>query len=381
VIMRMRIVFVRSNDYDITPAIPRALQASEGIFTEVRILCWDRNNSRLPSKSYIDEIEIKRFIKTVSARSIRIVWVTFLYQCWVFWNLVRIRCDVVQACGFISGVPVGLACFLMRRKFVYDMRDPFALCYKFSNPMRRLAYAVDWCIMGLATAFVIPTDRYVHYLGRWGRSKREVFEIPNTCHDSLEELPSVSDIIPPKQEGVVRLAYLGYLANSSGSQWLLDFCRERKSGAELLIAGNCPPGELKTKLQSTPNCTFLGRLPYEKALSLMRESDAVTLLYDPDLPKLSISSSTKFFEAMMVGTPVLISRGVSMADLVEEKGLGFVVEYGHMEGLKGIVEQLRDRKKMADMRVRCRQYYLDNLKLSKELVKYRDFYLRLVKTG
>lgn len=375
----MRIVFVRSNDYDITPAIPRALEASEGIFKEVHILCWNRHNKQLASESNADGIKIKRFMmKTPKPRSFRVFLCTLIYQSWVFWNLVQIRGDVVHVCGFVSGVPAGLACLLTRRKFVYDMRDPFALCYKFSNPMRRLAYAADWCIMGLATAFVLPTDRYIHYLGRWGRSKREVCIIPNTCHDLLKELPSVSDIVSPIRPGGVRLAYLGYLTHNRGSQWLLDFCRQCKESIELLVAGGCRSEELKAKFRSTANVQFLGRLSYVKALALMREVDVVTILYYPSWPVNRVLDPTKFYEAMMVGTPVLISRGVSIAEMVEKNELGFVVEHGSIEGLGEAVRDLRDRRKMAEMRTRCRQYYLDNLKLSKELVRYGDFYLRLV---
>ena len=276
----MRIVFVRSNDYDTTPAIPRALEASEGIFKEVHILCWNRHNRQLPSESNADGIKIKRFMtKTPKPRSFRIFLCTLLYQCWVFWHLIRIRGDVVQTCDLDSGFPAGLACLIMRRKFVYDIRDPFALCYKFSPLARRLIYALDWCVMGLATAFVIPTDRYIHYLGRWGRSKREVCVIPNTCHDLLEELPSVSDIVSPTKPGDIRLAYLGCLTHNRGSQWLLDFCRQRKESVELLVAGGCRSEELKAKFKSTANVQFLGRLSYVKALALMREVDVVTILY------------------------------------------------------------------------------------------------------
>lgn len=379
VIARMRIVFLRSNDYDITPAIPRALEASEGLFDEVHVLCWNRHNRSLPREVYENGIRIRRFMtRTPRPRSIRILFATLLYQGWVFFNLLRIRADVVHACGVTSGFSAGLACCLLRKTFVYDIRDPFALCYKCSPLIRRLAYGVDWCVMGLASAFVVPTRRYVAYMGRWGRSDRGIHVIPNTCHDLRASLPSVSAMCGPAKTGVVRLAYLGYLTANRGSQWLLDLCQRDGKSIELLVAGGCRSAELQAQFESMHNIRFLGWVPYNSSLALMREADAVTILYDPSLPVNRVLDPTKFYEAMMVGTPVLVSAGVSVADEVERNGLGFVVEHGDIESLHEVVDSLKDHMKMSNLRARCRKYYVENMQLSKDLAEYRDFYLRLV---
>jgi len=377
----MKVVFVRSNDYDITPAIPRAMEASKGIFGEVCILCWNRLNRQVPQESHDDGIWVKRFmVKAPRPRSHLTVPYTLLYQAWVFWNLICIRPDVVHACGWDSGAPVGLACRILRRRFVYDIRDPFAMCYRCSWLLRGIIYAYDWCIMAMASAFVLPTDRYVPYLGRWGTSGREICVIPNACHDLLAELPRDPGTTSLKRAKPVRLAYLGYLTENRGSQWLLDLCRESDGGVELIVAGGCRSASLQTEFESNPNVRFLGQVPYFRSLSLMRDVDAVTILYDPGWPVNRVLDPTKFYEAMMVGTPVLVSEGVSIAGQVAENGLGFVVPHGSMEGLRNAVQCLSDRETMAAMRRRCRQYYLDNLQLSKALTGYRAFYLHLVQT-
>ena len=375
----MRVVFVRSNDHDITPAIPRALEATQGVFDEVHVLCWNRLNEQVPPESREACVRVKRFmVKAPKPRSFWVVLYTLLYQAWVFWNLIHIRPDVVHACGWDSGAPAALACWILRKRLVYDIRDPFAVCYRCSPLVHKIMYAFDWCVMAMASAFVVPTDRYVPYLGRWGRSGREICIVPNTCHDLLAELPHDVDTASPKPAETVRLAYLGYLTENRGSQWLLDLCRESDGGVELIVAGGCRSSVLQAEFESSPNVRFLGRVPYLRSLSLMRDGDAVTLLYDPDWPINRVLDPTKFYEAMMVGTPVLVSEGVSIAGLVAENGLGFVVRHGSLEGLRNAVQCLRDRETMAAMRSRCRQYYLDNLRLSKALMGYRTFYLHLI---
>jgi glycosyltransferase involved in cell wall biosynthesis len=216
-------------------------------------------------------------------------------------------------------------------------------------------------------------------MGRWGNSGREILEIPNTCHDLLDRLPSVREILPPKRNGIIRLAYMGYLDASRGSRWLLDLCGDHSNKVELVVAGDCRSKELAAELRSTPNVIYVGRLPYEEALSLMCEMDAVTIFCDLGKPSYRIADPTKFYDAMMVGTPVLATAGTSIDKLVSENKLGYVLEHNSMDDLCRAVRELRNLGKKASMRARCRQYYLDNLRLSEKLVGYRQFYSRVTK--
>lgn len=373
------IIFVRANNYDCTPAIPRALAANKGIFSSVHVLCWNRSKRVESEAISFDGVKVKQFMHPAPQRSFKVVLLTLWYECWLFWNLLSIKSDVIQVCSIVSAVTAGIVALLTRRRLIYDMRDPFALSYHFPGSIKKIAYAVDWIAMGLSSAFIVPTSRYIPYLGRWAKSKREVFEIPNTCHDLLEQLPSVKNILPPKQEGIIRLAYMGYLDESRGSRWLLDFSNDNSNEVELVIAGNCRSEKLAVELESTPNIIYVGRVPYKIALSLMHEMDAVTIFFDPNVESCSIGDPTKFYEAMMVGTPVLVNFGTSVHNVVSENRLGFTIEYGNMNELHEVVEKLRDTEETNRLRARCRQYYLDNLRLSKELKRYRQFYLRLKK--
>jgi len=376
----LSIVFVRSGNYDCSPAIPRAIEASREVFSKINILCWNRYGRDDPKEMIVEGVRIRSFMKTAPQRSLKVILLTIWFQFWLLWNLLRIKSNVIQVFDIQSVFPASIIALLARRRLIYDMRDPFALCYRFTWILQKIAYAADWVVMGISSAFVIPTSRYVPYIGLWGKSKRQIFEIPNTCHDVLDQLPSIDEILPPRKAGIIRLSYMGYLDASRGSQWLLDFCSDNANRTELLVAGKCHSIELTEKLESTHNVIYLGRLPYNSALSLTRQVDAVTIFYDPAVPVNRVLDPTKFYEAMMVGTAVLVSRAMSMDSLVTKNKLGYVVEHGSVDGLRWAVEKLRDPEEKQQLQKRCRQYYLDNLQLPEKLVQYRQFYLRTTKS-
>jgi hypothetical protein len=43
--------FVRASLHDVTPAIPRALEATAGLFARRVVLCWDRTGTGLSTPS------------------------------------------------------------------------------------------------------------------------------------------------------------------------------------------------------------------------------------------------------------------------------------------------------------------------------------------
>lgn len=373
----MRMVFARSHYYNSTPAIPRALEAGRGIFANVRILAWNRRKRDLPKSMRVEDgARVEHFTLTAPPRSAGIVLVSILFEFWIFFRLLFMRFDAVQACDIFCALPAAIVCRLTGRKMIYDIRDPWAVSLKYPNIINKAVYAVDWCAMGMAHAFVVPTSRYISYMGRWGKTK-PVLEIPNTCHDWLDRLPSLEGRLAPKRPGYVRLAYLGYLVNGRGGDWLLEFVSDDANKTELVVAGDSGRAEIQERLRQTPNVHYLGHVPYAEALAAMHESDATTLLYDPDHEINRILDPTKFYDAMMLGRPVIASRGMSRSSTVEEHGLGYAVPHGSDAALREAIESLRDEAEVEEMRTRCREYYLRHYPLDQFIGNYRDFYRRL----
>lgn len=407
----MTLVIIRANPHDINPAIPRALEASRGSFDRTCVLCWNHMGLPLTDSDTVEGVPILRFNLRLSGFGLRAVVGVLWYQLWVLGHLLRLRPRVVQALDLYSMVPAAVARLLLGCRLIYDMRDPFALSFDFSAVARKTAYAIDWLLMGLSTAFVVPERSRVPYLGRWGRSRRAVAVVLNTCHDALARARAVEiePVAPhPKRQAAaevaenaertgrgkkrtkkaaagsglpVRIAFLGYVAESRGLRSLLDLCRQADSPAELWVAGTCSPPSLQDELQACPNVRWWGRCPWLKCLALIREADVVAILYDPKVAVNRMAAPNKLYESLMLGRPVLVAKGMELGDWVQREGLGYVVAYNDVAALKTVVQSMADRHERSRMQQRCRSYFLRHLTLDRELEKYRAFYRARVGRG
>ena len=369
-------VFVRANPHDVNQAIPRALEAARGQFDRLVVLCWNHKGLAANDAQVLDGVEIRRFGFVMNGPGVRAVIGIVLYQLWALRQILVLRPDVVQGFDVYSMAPSALGRLLTGCRCVYDMRDPFALSYDFSPLVRRAAYCADWILMGLSTAFIVPDESRIPYLGRWG-DLRPIAVIKNTCHDRLKQVESMSlEDVPPK-DGRVRIVYLGYLAYSRGANDLLTLSRDPQVATEVWLAGSCSPPELEAQFKASPNARWWGKCSWMKSLVLTRSSDLTSILYDPKVAVNRIAAPNKMYESLMLGTPILVAEGMLQAELVRREGLGYVVPYGDVQALKKVVADLSDPDKAKRMRQRCREYFLKHSSLAGELDKYRAFYRRL----
>lgn len=367
------ITYVRTERYNVTEAIPRAMEAAEGIFERVTVLGWNRDGVEPAPMPPSDRATTEYFESPMPVGVAGRVRAAASFMRWVAQRLRRSRPEVVQAFDIFAALSSGLACAASGSTCIYDVRDPFSQSYSFPLLVKPWAYSADWLTMALSAAFVVPVEERVAYLGRWA-ARRPVCVIRNTCHDELDELEPPPFLEDRLDSQTVRIAYLGYLVPSRGASLLLDLCPREGDGVELWSAGTCRSEALRSRFESTQGAHWLGLVPRRQALGLMRASDAVALLYDPAIPVNRLAAPNKFYEALMTGTPVIVSRGMSLAETVEKERLGFAIEYGDPCALQRVVASLRDADRRRELRRRCREYFLAHCTLGEELERYRAFY-------
>jgi len=85
-------------------------------------------------------------------------------------------------------------------------------------------------------------------------------------------------------------------------------------------------------------------MSHPDALRKMEEADVVALLYDPEVLANRYAAPNKFYEAMMLGRPVVTSDGIPVAEWVRKHDCGYVVRYGDVEGLARILRRIREKR-------------------------------------
>lgn len=175
------------------------------------------------------------------------------------------------------------------------------------------------------------------------KSKAHLEYIPNGFdHTGVLDKPYEHPIL--KEKGF-KLVYTGALSNYYAIGSLLGaakFLKTTHSNLIVLIAGD---GEDREQYEAyknehkLDNVYFLGFLPKENMLSLIRQCDAAFLgLKDTKANQLGISTN-KLYEYMYAKSPVIASYNTDH-DIVKESGAGLTVEPESAEAIADAIEKI-----------------------------------------
>jgi glycosyltransferase involved in cell wall biosynthesis len=112
---------------------------------------------------------------------------------------------------------------------------------------------------------------------------------------------------------------------------------------------------------------FLGQLPYDKYLTVLRISSAHVYLTVPFV------LSWSMLEAMSAGCLLIGSNTAPVLEALEHRKNGLVVDFFSPTGIADAVDEALDnRKKMNALRKRARQFVIDNYTVQRSLTQYRE---------
>jgi glycosyltransferase involved in cell wall biosynthesis len=210
-----------------------------------------------------------------------------------------------------------------------------------------------------------------------GASDKPVAVVRNTSHDILHLLPQES-MISRDDASTSQLAYLGFLVETRGLGQVIHAASKLGSSLNIWVAGKPRDKAVIEQLSGLSNVHFLGILPRSEALAVMRDADAVLMVYDTSIEVNRMAAPNKFYEALMVGTPVICSSGMSLAKIVKERDVGFVVDYGDLDCILSVTSILGDEANRQARRKRCRELFLNQYQLKFDIHRYTRFYREIV---
>jgi len=202
--------------------------------------------------------------------------------------------------------------------------------------------------------------------------------LPGYDTDGFAQLPSKGGFRKRFAVGEKNIIlFLGRIHQIKGIDFLVrSFHKlvQERSNTILAIAG--PDDGYKTvidtlvrELNLEDKVLFTGFLSGEDKLSALVDADLLvqTSIYErgPGSP----------FEAVLCGTPIIVTGETGAGDVVNKLDAGYLVGYGDESGLKGLMQQILDNPAEARTKTRgARQYIIKNLAWPEKVKDYEAVY-------
>ena len=372
--MKKRVCMIRSNPVRPDSRVEKEAWSLMKAGHSVHILAWDRDSNHEEQDGYITVADTKIPItwlgyKAAFGEGMKSLkpFMQFQFHMMRWLKKHKNEYDVIHACDFDT------AYFSWKvhkgKQFVFDLFD--FLYGEPENFFQKSVRQAQINIINHADATIICTEERKQQIK--GSHPKKLVVIHNT--PSAEQMSMDSGLEFKSDSDKVKLAYVGIL----GDERLLTGIGNvisRHNDVELHIAGFGYLEPLYQKLSKEfDNIFFYGRIPYDQALQLETKCDIMTAIYDPSDENCRMAAPNKFYESLMLGKPVFMTRGTGMSTVVEEYDIGELIEFSEGGFEKGLERLLARRDEWPAMSERMKQVYQEKFsweKMRKRLVRLYD---------
>jgi len=369
-----RVWILRSNPVSPDPRVEKLAKLLAVHCTRVSIVAWDRNREENVEEfrsgfTFIRYVRFAKFGAGLKNLKNLIGWQLFLLR-----TLTEHQesYDIIHACDFDTILPALWCKFRYHKKVIYDIFDFYADHLR-NTPswLKGFIRKVDLWAINQADALIIVDDSRMEQISK--SHPRHLTVIYNSPEDLFQ--PSI-----PQNQNTFTITYVGLLQIERGILELFDVL-SRHHDWSLEIAGfGGDEALIRQKAQRLKkNVHWHGRVDYHRALELSQKANVLFATYDPAIPNHRFSSPNKVFEAMMLGKPIIVSRGTNMDRIILRADCGIVVDYGQEIELEAALTRLQQnpdlRKKMGG---NGRRAYEETYSWSIMSARLMELYLKLM---
>lgn len=340
----MRILITRSNPIAPDSRAEKEAESLTHLGHRVIFLAWDRSSQYSEKKDILKNAygsaDIYRFgIPSTFGAGIKNLRALRDFQKVTYhWMLQhRDEFDAIHACDFDNGIVAKKAAKRLNKLFVYDIFDYYSACHKIPFKLNGVVASAENNIISSADATIICSEQRVEQIQ--GSKPKKLFIIHNAPHMGL--LSAASEGFELQTDGTsrIKIGYVGILSRARLLEEIVKFVSGR-TDIEFHIGGF---GQLESFMRENAdqfsNIFFYGKLPYPDALALEMQMDILTAIYDPSVPNHYYAAPNKFYEALMLGKPLIMIKNTGMDKIVKDAKIGEVIDFSK-EGFEKGVDKL-----------------------------------------
>lgn len=374
---RKCIVILRSNPVNPDSRVEKEADALAKAGYDVKILAWDREYKYKTKVTNLklqnSEVEVNRFgIPASYGEGFKNLIAFTRFQMKMFNWLITSKNSyhAIHACDFDTAFTAYICSKLINKILVFDVFDYLYTKPqgKFRNFKKIIAY-LQKIIINNSNGTIICTEK---------RKDQIAGTVPKKLTVIHNSPPQVSQIGSMKlSENRTKIAYVGILQDYRFLKEMADVLI-KKPEWELHIGGFGKYEEYFKKLaRNHDNIIYYGKLSYAKTLKLEKNCDVMTAIYDPDIDNHYYAAPNKFYEALMLGKPLIMVKGTGMSDVVEKHGIGELMDY-NSKSFEKALDSLENKKcEWGKISEKMKMLYNQDYSWDKMEIRLINFYKEL----
>lgn len=336
----MNIIMLLTNAFDLDVRVYKEAVYLVKKGHHVTILCWDRNaKTTLPQKEKRDGIRVIRFrIPSILGTGYRQIGAYLKYVCACRKYLSRHKADYIH-CHDLDGMMAYRLTGMRKIPYVFDMHE----LYNRGNRMRR---TVSRKIVekGIKNSYCSIAVLPVQSLNVSESLAEKIVLLKNYPDSSYIRY---SEKI---QSSVLRIGYHGAVRRQIPYfEALFEACKGLEDVRIDINGGGIDLPALKEMEKHYDNVYVHGKYDgIAETNRLYQNTDLLFCGYNPDDQQYRQKDleAVKFYEAIVTGTPMIMTEGISMGDKVKKFGFGFVVNPNDSKAIRDIVLKVRDNRQL-----------------------------------
>lgn len=345
------VLIIRSNPVDPDPRVEKEADSLLEAGYIVDVFCWDRGSDHPVTESIrtlshgnvnIYRIGISAAFGAGFRKNLRPL-VRFQMEIIRFINKNYKDYDVLHVCDFDTAFAGYIGSRGRCLKLIYDIFDYYADAFGVPNILKKIVIGVDTHIINHADGVIICSEQRRAQLR--GARPRRLSVIHNSPQSELKLIEGEQD----SPHDRMRIAYIGILSDCRLIPELLEIV-SRHRDYELHIAGFGKYEDLCAEYADcNDNIIYYGRTEYTQTLKIESLCDVMTAAYDPSISNHRYAAPNKFYEALMLGKPIIMCIGTGFSDVVEDNEIGICIDYSEeslekgLEYLSNNLERFRSR--------------------------------------
>lgn len=281
---------------------------------------WDRNDSGITKEHY----DFFRYKVGVNVGGLRACINHFRWMIFVYNYMKRHpEATTIHACDLNSAFPASLYKKLHNKKLVviFDACDWFSANFKDRRTIMRIFKMMEKYTCKIANEVIICEPERIKQIPF--KLKKKELVLPNIPKIDNEVFDSNNKFIFNNNN--ITIAYFGGFAQSRFLTELLGVVA--KGNVNLLIAGF---GDVSIEnkcheMSKLDNIRYFGKLDTITGLQMSNHADIIYAMYCTYNANNVFAAPNKYYEAMMLGKPIISTKGTILESKITSQNIGYVI--------------------------------------------------------